>query len=78
MGERLTSVSTRVLDSVSIQNRGYGGSGTGKDVGDGVRRLRGRCCRVFDHIVNPKVMKQKNLVLWFSPTIHLLAKGPGR
>lgn len=47
--------------------RGCGGSGTAKDVGDGMRRLRGRGCRVFDHIVNSKIMNQKNLVIVAQP-----------
>jgi hypothetical protein len=29
------------------------------------------CCRIFDHIVNPKTATWKNLAVWFSPSRHL-------
>ena len=51
----------------SKPERGCGDSGTAKDVGDGMRRLRDRGCRVFDHIVNSKIMNQKNLFLVAQP-----------
>ena len=33
---------------------------------------RGTCCRIFDHIVNPKIVNWINLVaVWLNPSTHV-------